>query len=77
MNERNAILRKKIDGYFLLSIPVHIKRYFAGWLNGIIIKVSDNSFLLDERKVGIMKEEIPFDEVEAITKYEGDYYGLR
>ena len=58
----------KAETYFKEKIPVHITLITREWLNGDIIKIAKNFFLIKERKKGEMP--VFFAEIYDIDKLE-------
>ena len=46
------ILKKRVEYFFKNQIPIHISLKTERWLNGIILEVSDEFFILKEFKEG-------------------------
>ena len=51
---KSELHRIKIETYFKEKIPVHITLITREWLNGEILKIAKNFFLIKERKKGEM-----------------------
>jgi hypothetical protein len=66
-NDTITILQKRIQAYADLKIRVHITLKSGLWKRGIITKVGDEFFMLEESLQGEMP--IFFQEIEKIDKY--------
>jgi len=64
------ILKIKTKTFFDEGADVHISYKFTsnkGWVNGIILEIKENYFVLDERKDG--NKDIFFEEIRNIERY--------
>lgn len=67
IDDTRTILQKKADAYYLLKEKVHVTLKTGHWLNGLIIEISADFFIVDETLQG--KTPVFFQEIKSIEKY--------
>ncbi len=68
-------LKQKARIFFEKNIPVHIITNSDKWLNGYILELSVDFFIILDRYDG--EQPIFFSEIEILDKFEGDYSTLK
>ena len=64
------ILKIKVKTFFDEGVDIHISYKFTsnkGWVNGAILEIKENYFVLDEHKNG--NKDIFFEEIRNIERY--------
>lgn len=74
-NDKEVLIRKKIDAWFVLEKPVHVVLSSGIWKNGIVKEIKGEFFILEERLEG----EIPifYQEIAKVSAFKEPeaYYG--